>query len=116
MLEGVSHTFLKERRLQPSPAHLGNCGRTGEHSYSVVDPKRGRGAGFPFKFGQKARTLLARRGNSASFQNKIEKFRMFVCPGLCAHVGPELRFFRLRNPHSYCVTGLSRGLLQPAET
>ncbi len=78
MVEGVSHTLLKERRLQPSTTHLRNCSRTGEQSDSVMDTKPACSARLAFKLGEKARTLLARCRNGGGLQNKIEKFRMFV--------------------------------------
>ena len=78
MFEGVAHTRLKERRLQPSTTHLWNCGPAGEQSDSLMDTKRAGSAELALKLGEEARTPLARCRNGGGLQYKIEKFRMLV--------------------------------------
>ena len=59
MVEGVVHTLVNERCLQPTTPQLRNRSRTGEQSNAIMNAQHASGAGFSVMLGEEAQTLLA---------------------------------------------------------
>jgi hypothetical protein len=59
MVKSVSHTFLKERRLQSTTPHLWNCRRAGEQRNSLMNTEHASSGQFAVKLGEEAQTLFA---------------------------------------------------------
>ena len=100
MIEGVAHTLMQERCLQPTPPQLGNRSRAAEQSNSIMNAQHASGTRFSVMFGEEAQTVRACCTYGTQIQKKIPKFGMFVRPAPCADVTPQLRFFRRDEPHT----------------
>jgi|ERR1700730_2973450 len=59
MVEGVAHTLVKERCLQPTTPQLRNRSRAAEQSNAIMNAQHASGARFPVMFGEEAQTFLA---------------------------------------------------------
>jgi hypothetical protein len=59
MVEGVAHTFVKERGLQPTSPQFWNCSRASKQSNAFMNAQHASGARFPVMFGEEAQTFLA---------------------------------------------------------
>ena len=99
MVEGVAHTLSEERRLQPATAQVWNRGGTAEQRNPLMDAQHAGGAGFAVDLGEEAQTLLAGCRDGTDLLQKVQKFRMFVGPGLSADVRPQLRLCRPDTAH-----------------
>jgi len=91
MAEGIAHTRVEQRRLQPTAAKLRDGGRTAEQGHAVMQTEHAGGARLAVILGEEARTILACGHYGAGCHNKVPQFRMFVCPASGVYVGPELR-------------------------
>jgi len=60
-VEGVVHTLVKERRLQPTTPQLRNRSRAAEQSNAIMNAQHASGTRFPVMFGEEAQTVPARR-------------------------------------------------------
>ncbi len=110
MIEGILHSPVKERGLQPAPAQLRNRSRTGKQCNPIMHAQRTGSTRFAVELGEKTETLLGCRRYDTVLRKKFEQFRVFVSPALRVYIGPERGFVRLDNAHSDIAVNVRRRL------
>src|SRR3954471_21598320 len=106
MLEGVTHTFVQQCSLQPSPSQLRNRCRSPKQCNTFMDAQGAGGSWFAIKTCQETITLFPCRRDCSQIQQKLAEFRMLMRPPSRTHFTPQLRFVRPAHLHSDVRVGL----------